>query len=157
MRACELDLPLTTHLIRATIGSCRDSVDRESEYILQAIGALPCAQGNLDDIALALSEALANAVLHGNRGDPYKKVHICAACEAPDRFMLAVTDEGQGFDPAAIGDPTVPDNLLLKHGRGLLLIRHLMDETEFRLGGRQVVMRKQLQGLSSRVSPARVG
>jgi serine/threonine-protein kinase RsbW len=152
MRAYEPDLPLT-HLIHGTIGSCRDSVDKESEHILQAIGALPCAQGSLDDISLALSEALANAVLHGNREDPDKKVHICAACEAPDRFMLAVTDEGQGFDPAATGDSTAPGNLLLNHGRGLLLIRHLMDETEFRLGGRQVVMRKRRQGVPGSVLP----
>ena len=157
MQVYKPDLPTTTHLIQRTVGSCRNSVDKESEHILKAIGALPCAQGNVDDIGLALTEALANAVLHGNREDPDKKVHICAACEAPDRFMLAVTDEGTGFDPVATGDPTAPDNLLLNHGRGLLLIRHLMDETEFRLGGRQVVMRKQRQGLSGRASPAQVG
>ena len=139
------DTSALTPLIHETIDSRRDLVDQAAERIMLAVGALPCAKGSLDDISLALSEVLANAVVHGNREDPEKKVDICATCEGPDQFTLVVTDEGRGFDPAAICDPTGADNLLTNHGRGVFLIRRLMDETEFRMGGRQVLLRKRCQ------------
>ena len=139
------DVSTATHVIRETIASRRDSVDEASERIMQAVAALPCARGSLDDISLALSEALANAVVHGNREDPDKNVDVCAACEGPDQFTLVITDEGRGFLPDAVADPTAADNLLSSHGRGLFLIRQLMDNTEFRLGGRQIVLLKRRQ------------
>lgn len=143
------DTPNGTDRIHATIESRREIVDKASERIMDAIAALPCTHGALDDISLALSEALANAVLHGNGEDPEKKVDVSAVCEGPGQFTLVVTDEGQGFDAAAVGDPTVGGNLLSNHGRGLLLIRRLMDKTEFRLGGRQIVLHKTCHGLSN--------
>jgi serine/threonine-protein kinase RsbW len=111
-------------------------------------------RGSLDDISLALSEALANAVIHGNREDPNKKVDICALCESPDQFRLVITDEGQGFQPDTVADPTMRENLLSNHGRGLFLIRQLMDEMEFRLGGRQIVLLKRCSE-QSKSGPAR--
>jgi serine/threonine-protein kinase RsbW len=116
MRDYQRDALSATHLIHETIASRRDSVDEASERIMQAIGALPCARGNLEDISLALSEALANAVVHGNREDPNKKVEVCALCDSPDYFRLIVTDEGQGFQPDAVADPTVAQNLMSSHG-----------------------------------------
>jgi serine/threonine-protein kinase RsbW len=143
MRDYQPDSASATHPIQETIASRRDSVDGASERIMQAVERLPCARGSLDDISLALSEALANAVIHGNREDPNKKVDICALCDSPDQFRLVITDEGQGFQPDAVPDPTLGENTLSNHGRGLFLIRRLMDETEFRLGGRQIVLLKR--------------
>jgi serine/threonine-protein kinase RsbW len=87
---------------------------------------------------------LANAIIHGNREDPSKKVEIYGACEGHEKLLLVITDEGQGFDPAAIPDPTRAENIFSGHGRGLFLINRLMCHAEHRLGGRQVVLRKSV-------------
>jgi serine/threonine-protein kinase RsbW len=58
--------------------------------------------------------------------------------------VIAVTDHGDGFDPAVLADPTSGENIFAGHGRGVFLMRHLVDEVEFNLGGRQVVLRKRV-------------
>jgi serine/threonine-protein kinase RsbW len=73
----------------------------------------------------ALGEALVNAVVHGNGGDPAKSVRV--RYRVTDRRVQAqVEDEGPGFDPEAVPDPTAPENLTRPSGRGLLLMRHFM-------------------------------
>lgn len=136
----------TTHLtlaLQETIASRRSDVDQAVGRIMQIVRRLPCASATCEEIELALSEALANAIVHGNREDPAKKVDICAACEGDDRLLLIVTDEGKGFDPTSVADPTAVTNLMETHGRGVFLISHLMDEVEFRMNGRQIVLRKK--------------
>src|SRR5262252_1324036 len=96
----------------------------------------PCVKG-------IITEALANAVVHGNRQGPCKSVQICGGCERSGNLLLAITDQGDGFDHNLVPDPTSGDNLLSKHGRGILLISRLMDSLEFRLNGRQLIMRKR--------------
>lgn len=139
-----------SHLVHDQINGSRDCLDNAFERIMRAIEALPCAQGNVDEISLALSEALANAVVHGNREDPVKRVDVCATCIG-DLFSLVITDEGDGFDPTLVPDPTAVDKLMLNRGRGLFLIRRLMDQIDFRLGGRQIVMTKIRQNAAERV------
>ena len=120
-----------------------DGLDRAVEYIMELVRRLPCSSVDLDDVELALHEALANAVVHGNRQDPRKSVHICGGCERSGDLLLAITDQGDGFDHNLVPDPTAGDNLLSKHGRGILLISRMMDSLEFRLNGRQLIMRKK--------------
>jgi serine/threonine-protein kinase RsbW len=79
---------------------------------------------------VGITEALANAVLYGNQGDPGKYVRIEVSIDRI-RVCLRVEDEGRGFDPQAVPDPTLPENLHRSGGRGLFLIRELMDEVEF--------------------------
>lgn len=79
---------------------------------------------------VGITEAIVNAVLYGNQGDPSKNVRIEVSID-DSRVCLCVEDEGRGFDPAAIPDPTLPENLHRSGGRGLFLIRELMDEVEF--------------------------
>ena len=86
------------------------------------------------------------------REDPDKTVDVYAACEGPDQCTLVITDEGQGFDPEAVANPTAAENLLSSHGRRLFLIRQLMDQTEIKLGGRQIVLRKRCQDSSGHCS-----
>jgi serine/threonine-protein kinase RsbW len=95
-------------------------------------------------LRLALAEALSNAVIHGNREDPDKTVGICAGCDGQSQLLIAVTDQGDGFDPAVLADPTAAENICSSHGRGVFLMRRLVDEVEFNLGGRQVVLRKRI-------------
>jgi serine/threonine-protein kinase RsbW len=96
-------------------------------------------------IRLALEEALVNAIKHGNRGDRSKKVHISYRVQ-PERFDIAITDEGPGFDPGEVPDPTAIENLERPCGRGLMLMRHYMSEVSYSNSGNSVAMTKLRNG-----------
>jgi len=95
------------------------------------------------EIELALREALVNAIVHGNQNDPRKRVYVNCRCTSDGDVSITVEDEGNGFEHDAIPDPTSPDNRLRTNGRGIYLIRTLMDEVAFRQGGSVVHMRKR--------------
>lgn len=88
---------------------------------------------------VGLTEALANAMLYGNCRDPRKRVRVEAHLTTR-RIMVQVTDEGRGFDPAAVLDPTLPANRVRSGGRGIFLIRQLMDLVEFNERGNSITM-----------------
>jgi serine/threonine-protein kinase RsbW len=92
------------------------------------------------DILISLTEAVTNAILHGNRGDQRKHVSISFQ-RGLDSLSVSVSDEGPGFDPGQVPDPTCPDLLECCGGRGLLLMRNLSDECCFSRGGSTVEMR----------------
>ncbi len=96
-------------------------------------------------IEIAVREALANAVIHGNGQDPGKRVHVVCSCTLEGDLLLTVGDEGTGFDVSAIADPTAPENLLLDHGRGIRLMQGFMDEVRFVDGGAVVHLFKRLR------------
>lgn len=90
-------------------------------------------------LQVALSEALANAILRGNGEDPAKTVEVRAEL-LPDQIHLHVTDEGPGFDPACLTDPIGPDDLERADGRGLFLIRSLVDHVSFNDRGNSICL-----------------
>jgi serine/threonine-protein kinase RsbW len=92
-------------------------------------------------IRLALEEALINAIKHGNQLDRTKKVRIAYRL-LPDRFEVHIADEGPGFDPAGVPDPTAAENLERPCGRGLMLMRHYMNEVRYAGRGNAVSMSK---------------
>ncbi len=92
-------------------------------------------------IRLALEEALVNAIKHGNQMDREKKVHISYIVSA-NRFDIHIRDEGPGFDPEDVPDPTAVENLERPCGRGLMLMRHYMNEVCYNEQGNSVVMSK---------------
>jgi serine/threonine-protein kinase RsbW len=95
-------------------------------------------------VRIALEEAMVNAIKHGNRLDPAKKVHV--ECKVtPRRAEITIEDEGPGFDRAAIPDPTHDDNLDKPSGRGILLIEAYMDGVQWSRGGRRLRMVKENQ------------
>ena len=100
-------------------------------------------QDDIDAVEVALREALANAIRHGCRGDVTQYVRCAFAYEDGDAVTLVVRDPGSGFDPALVPDPFDVDNILNRGGRGLLLMRGLMDDVQFVDGGREVRMRKR--------------
>jgi serine/threonine-protein kinase RsbW len=100
-------------------------------------------QDDIDAVDLAFREALANAIRHGCRGDVTQYVCCSFAYEEGDAVMLIVRDSGSGFDPAGVPDPLDLANRLNHGGRGILLMRELMDDVQFGDGGREVRMRKQ--------------
>jgi serine/threonine-protein kinase RsbW len=84
-------------------------------------------------LMVSLTEAVNNAIVHGNRSVAEKKVHV--KCELlPGWLLLLVQDEGKGFKPEKVGNPLAKENLLRESGRGIFLMRTLMDKVEFEVG-----------------------
>jgi anti-sigma regulatory factor (Ser/Thr protein kinase) len=104
--------------------------------------------GDVEGIGLAVREALANAMIHGNDSDPAKPVTISVAVNESCDLLIIIRDSGSGFDPKRVPDPTVGDSLLASHGRGIFLMQKLMDQVDFRFGqGTEVIMRRKRQWL----------
>jgi serine/threonine-protein kinase RsbW len=98
-------------------------------------------------IGLAVREAVANAIKHGNGGDASKQVEVEVRLAGQD-VEVAVRDEGPGFDPSSVADPLAPENLLRPGGRGIFYMRSLMDKVEYRFGakgGTEVILRKRIK------------
>ena len=100
------------------------------------------------NILIAITEAVNNAIHHGNKSNPEKKVNVSYS-STPEKLLFTIQDEGPGFDYENLPDPTDPKNIEKPHGRGVFLMRNLSDEIEFSDGGSTVVMKfkvaKQLQ------------
>jgi serine/threonine-protein kinase RsbW len=97
-------------------------------------------------LVTSLREAVANAVRHGNRRDPERLVRVAYLIDN-STVTIRVEDEGEGFDPADIPDPTDPENLLRPSGRGIFYMRQFMNRVDFgstEAGGTAVVMVKDL-------------
>lgn len=111
----------------AVIGICKD--------ILVELKAKNFSEDNIFAVHLALEEAFLNAVKHGNKMDQEKAVKIEYTIGL-DKIEVFVTDEGEGFDPEAVPDPRLEENLYKTDGRGLFLIRSYMDEVKFHEQGK---------------------
>ena len=131
------------------IPSALDALESVVAKSLAVMKQLPCSPDEFDDVELALREALANAILHGNHADPNKKVVVACFCECEENggLLLVVRDEGAGFDPAQVPDPTTAEAIYVRHGRGIFLMSHIMDEVNYRDGGREVELRKHRKPL----------
>jgi serine/threonine-protein kinase RsbW len=94
------------------------------------------------NILIAVTEAVNNAIIHGNKSNPAKQVTLTVARDGND-IVITVLDEGVGFNPAAVRDPREPENLLREGGRGVFLIQALAKSVEYPKtpGGSLVVMR----------------
>ncbi len=112
-------------------------------YLTERLEAAGIVQPN-SHLFVALDEAIANAIKHGNKNDPEKFVTITADLTA-DQVTFTITDEGEGFDLATLLDPTDPTYLMRPCGRGVMLIFHLMDEVKYNQCGNQVVMMKRAE------------
>lgn len=88
-------------------------------------------------LRLSVEEALSNAIRHGNLYDIHKKVDIRYSI-SPERIDIYVTDEGRGFDPGGVPDPTAPENLENPSGRGIMLMQAYMSQVEFNESGNQI-------------------
>ena len=119
-------------------------VQRLMRFIRLFIGKAGMARAVEEELEIAIQEALANAVIHGNHQNQEKQVHVACRCSMDGEVLISVRDEGEGFDSRAVPDPTEDERLLLTHGRGLHLIRALMDEVSFEENGTVVRMRKRM-------------
>jgi serine/threonine-protein kinase RsbW len=121
----------------------RKAVDPVVRNVMSIVKNLKCADGREDAVELALTEALANAVVHGANSDPSKIVECDVACDEVKGILIIVRDPGNGFDPAAIPNPCVGENIFSRHGRGIYLINQLMDEVKFHKNGTEIHMVKR--------------
>jgi serine/threonine-protein kinase RsbW len=103
------------------------------------------ARATEEELEIAVQEALANAVIHGNHENHEKQVYVACRCSMDGEVLISVRDEGEGFDSRVVPDPTEAQRLLLTHGRRLHLIRALMDEVSFEENGTVVRMRKRMK------------
>jgi serine/threonine-protein kinase RsbW len=113
------------------------------EKIEQLLIAQQATDRDIFCVKLALEEALINAIKHGNQMDRAKKVHIVYRIQR-DRFECRISDEGPGFDPSDVPDPTAIENLERPCGRGLMLMRHYMNEVAYNASGNSVSMSRVL-------------
>lgn len=131
------------HAAEVVIPSDSDAARRVQDQIEQLLVAQRACDRDIFCVKLALEEALVNAIKHGNGLDRAKKVHIRYRLAA-DRFEVSITDEGPGFDPDDVPDPTALENLERPCGRGLMLMRHYMNRVEYQGRGNTVSMSKTL-------------
>jgi anti-sigma regulatory factor (Ser/Thr protein kinase) len=138
-----LDRRTLAFRFRRSLQSTTPGINRTVKDILKHARVTGCLADHQAELEIALREALANAVFHGNRSDAAKRVLVRAYCDPKKGFVIAVRDEGPGFDPTKVPDPRAEDRLELTHGRGIFLMRELMDHIEHRKGGREVVLYKK--------------
>jgi serine/threonine-protein kinase RsbW len=112
------------------------------DQLMHFIARFRSSNGSELEIEMALREALANAIVHGNQQNSRKCVHLACRCTTDGEVSITVEDEGQGFDADSVADPTIPENRLLSQGRGIYLMKTLMDEVRFEQRGAVVFMRK---------------
>lgn len=113
--------------------------------IEEALQACAYSEHDIFAIKLAVEEALVNAIKHGNQMDPDKRVVVSYQI-TPERFDVRITDEGPGFNPDDVPDPTDPGNIERPCGRGLLLIRGFMTDVQYHGRGNVVSMSKLRNG-----------
>ncbi len=128
------------------LDSTLDSVEVAETAVLTAAQEIGFGEDDLHQLGMAVRESMVNAVVHGNRYNARKKVHV-SVTKGADRLTIVIADEGDGFDPDAIPDPLAEENILRQSGRGLLLIRAFVDEFQVLKGeprGTEVRMVKYL-------------
>jgi serine/threonine-protein kinase RsbW len=139
----------TKPLLETVLDSTLDSVDRAEMLVIDIATRAGFPEDELHKLGMAVRESMVNAVVHGNRYNLKKKVHL-AIEDTGDRLAVVITDEGDGFDFATLPDPLAEDNLLRQSGRGLLLMRAFVDEVSIRRApprGTQVRLVKNRAGI----------
>ena len=123
----------------------------ENIELVQVIAEHLCENAGVDEdgshwIGMAVREAVANAIKHGNKLDVKKKVHVAFDLRGAE-LEISITDEGEGFDPAKVSDPLNPQNLMKTSGRGIFYMKTFMDDVHYSFnpnGGTSLVMTKNL-------------
>jgi len=113
-----------------TIPSKLDQLKCVEKLTAEASERMHLSEDQMDNLAIAVTEAVGNAIVHGNKKDPHKKVVIKYVLN-PESIHVSVTDQGGGFDPDKIANPLDPVNLMKESGRGIFILKQLMDEVTF--------------------------
>ena len=120
----------------------RGSNRQATDPLLEQLGAHGWPPADIFAIHLAAEEAIVNAIVHGNKLDPAKTVHV--ECEiSPEVARIAIADEGAGFDPGSVPDCTVEERLEAPSGRGVMLMKSFMTSIDYNAKGNAVVLLKR--------------
>ena len=131
--------------IHEKLPSTRPAIGDAVRRVMQIVDEVGGLSDGKTDLEIALREALANAVIHGNKQDDNKRVTLRVFAAAEGGVLVSIRDQGQGFDPGEVPDPRGADRLFLHHGRGIFLMHELMDHVEHRDNGREVLLFKACQ------------
>ncbi len=142
LRPCEFMASDLIWKVDVLVASTVEAISPVVDKLMQLFKNSCCPAEQEFAVEMALREALTNAIVHGNREDPNKKVRICCACDSKRGMLIVVKDQGEGFDPSMIPSPLIGQNIHAEHGRGIYLINLLMDEVQFRRGGTEIYIRK---------------
>lgn len=138
--------PTAERQLHLTIGSRFENIELVQMTVDETLAELGATEEHRHWIGLALREALANAIKHGNLQDTGKQVDVDLDL-ADGELVLRVSDEGGGFDPDEVKDPLAPENRFRADGRGIFYMKKFMDDVHYGFrpgGGTIVVMRKRL-------------
>ncbi len=119
------------------INSRQSETEIPKRVIISELESYAFSREEIFAVKLALEEALTNAVRHGNAGDSSKRITVRYAVNE-EKAVIVIRDEGNGFAPEEVPDPTAPERIPLPSGRGIMLMRTYMDEVSYRDGGREV-------------------
>jgi serine/threonine-protein kinase RsbW len=117
-------------IFRLTIPSDPRKISRVEKFLAKISQSVTLDEIQQNKLIVSLTEAVNNAIIHGNKADPRKKVAI--QCELlPGWLLIMVNDQGRGFKPEGVKNPLKKENLMRENGRGIFLMRTLMDRVEF--------------------------
>ncbi len=126
-------MTIAQSMFRISLASTPKSIGRVEGFLKKIGHSVHLDEIQFHKLMVSLTEAVNNAIVHGNKSDPAKKVIV--HCEIlPGWILLMVCDEGRGFDPGKVGNPLAKRNLMKESGRGIFLMRTLMDKVEFTHG-----------------------
>jgi len=127
-----------------TISSNLKNIKGVVSEVIELLKSKKADESDIFDIRLSLEETLINAMKYGNKLDAKLPVSLDISCE-DNLFSMSIEDQGSGFDYKSVPDPTKEENMLRTRGRGVFLIKHLMDKVEFNKKGNCVTMVKKLK------------
>ena len=136
--------------IEETFSADVENIQPMVQRVMDLARELHCDEGKDMEIGLALQEALANAIVHGCKNDHSKTVSCRVECTPLAEMLIVVQDSGVGFNPERVANPMGVEGLQSDHGRGILLIRQLMNEVHYERGGTELHMKVLLQGSQPR-------
>ncbi len=126
-------------IFRMTMGSDPKNIHHVEEFLLKMNSVLNIDDEKFGSLLVVVTEAVNNAIIHGNRRNPSKKVVV--TCERREKVLIVkVKDEGKGFNPHTVPNPVHEDNLLRESGRGVFLMHQLMETVSFNENGNEVTM-----------------
>ncbi len=130
--------------IEMVIPSSLERIEEVERMAEEAADRMRFNEEDKDSLAIAVTEAVNNAIIHGNKRDAAKKVVIRFVFQE-NGLLVSVKDEGEGFDPGQLSDPLAPENLLKESGRGIFILSSLMDDVTFHFegGGTEIRMLKK--------------
>lgn len=118
------------------------AVEEELEKFCERVGLI---EDDIENFGIATTEMVNNAIRHGNKNEPEKKVYVTFE-KQPEKMIVTVRDSGNGFIPENVADPLAPENLYKDSGRGIFIVKMLMDDVKFNVTdqGTEVVLTKTI-------------